>query len=328
MQIPESLRRALYEEIERVRLTDLTRAAERISEAYRKGSPVALSTELECLAYAAVRMPATYGAIRKVLDLLPEDWEPGTVLDLGAGTGAAAWALFDAFRQKCRISVIERERGLVQVAQRLGAEFEVVGGDLVSFRHAGRWDLIIASYSLGELGAAAADAVVERAWAATGKALILIEPGTPAGFERIRRWREQLIRQGCHLFAPCPQAGACPVEGPDWCHFAARVERSAWHRRIKGGTLSYEDEKFSYLVATREDWAKEGSRVVRHPNYAPGLVELKLCTPAGKLRTERVTRRGDYKRARKAEWGDLWVTSPAGSVSLAGSVSPPAEEPE
>ena len=322
MHLPESVRQRLCDEIERVRLAELTRAAEQISESYRRGDSTLLSNSLDCLAYAAVRMPATYGAIRKVLEQLPAGWEPETVLDLGSGTGAGWWAVSDVFRQKCRMAVWERSRGLVELAQRLGADFEVAGADLVSFRQSRRYDLVIASYSLGELGAAG-DGVVERAWASTGGALVLIEPGTPAGFERIRRWREQLVRQGCHLFAPCPQAGACPVVGPDWCHFAARVERSAWHRRIKGGTLSYEDEKFSYLVAMREEKTNVGSRVVRHPHYAPGLVELKLCTPAGSLRTERITRRGDYKRARKVEWGDLWVTSPP-----AESASPPRTEPE
>lgn len=325
MQLPEGLRRALSDQIERVRLADLTRAADRISAAYRQGNSTLLSNPLDCLAYAAVRMPATYAAIRSTLSRLPAAFAPQTLLDLGSGTGAAAWAAADTFRHKCRISCWEQSSALVSLGQQLGADFDHAGRDLLSFRHPHPYDLVIASYSLGETGSHA-DSLVDRAWAATAGALILIEPGTPAGFERIRRWRQLLIEQGCHLFAPCPHSAACPVAAPDWCHFSARIERTAWHRRIKGGTLSYEDEKFSYLIATREDWAKPpDSRVVRHPHYSPGLVELKLCTPAGSLRTERVTRRGDYKRARKTEWGDSW---PATSPPPVESASPPEAEPE
>lgn len=321
MQLPEALRTALNATLDAARPGDLARSATRLSEAYRDGKSPVLGGPVDALAYAAVRMPATYAAIHSVLSRLPADFRPESALDLGSGTGAGAWAIAELF-DGCRVDAWERNAQLAELAQQLGAQFRLAGADLNSFRHAVRYPLVIASYSLGETGGLA-NVLVDRAWQATSGAMVLIEPGTPAGFTKIREWRRQLVAQGCHLFAPCPQAGDCPVVAPDWCHFSARVERSAWHRRIKGGTLSYEDEKFSYLIASREPWPRAESRIVRHPRYSPGLVELKLCTPAGSLRTERVTRRGDYKRARKVEWGDEWpVTSPAGSVS------PPPAEPE
>lgn len=322
MQLPDALRTALNQALDAARPGDLVRSATRLSEAYRDGKSPVFGGPTDALAYAAVRMPATYATIYSVLSRLPADFRPDSALDLGSGTGAAAWAIAELF-DGCQVDAWERDANLVQLAQQLGADFRLAGAELNSFRHAKRYPLVIASYSLGETGGLAS-ALVDRAWQATSGALVLIEPGTPAGFTKIREWRGQLINQGCHLFAPCPQAGECPVVEPDWCHFSARVERSAWHRRIKGGTLSYEDEKFSYLIASREPWPRAESRVVRHPRYSPGLVELRICTPAGSLRTERVTRRGDYKRARKVVWGDEWgaSTSPAGSPSL------PQTEPE
>ena len=95
----------------------------------------------------------------------------------------------------------------------------------------------------------------------------------------------------------------------DWCHFSQRVERTSQHRQLKGGALGYEDEKFSYLVAARIDAPSAAARIVRHPGKHSGHVQLVLCTTEGKIENRTVTRSNKkaYKRARKAEWGDLWI---------------------
>src|ERR1044071_9630295 len=103
------------------------------------------------------------------------------------------------------------------------------------------------------------------------------------------------------MAAPCPAAMPCPALPPDWCHFGARVERSSLHRRVKGGELGYEDEKFSYVALTRSAAETGGVRVVRRPQHQPGLIVLETCTTAG-LRTERVGKRDkeSFRKARKA----------------------------
>ena len=96
----------------------------------------------------------------------------------------------------------------------------------------------------------------------------------------------------------------CPLAAPDWCHFAARVERSSLHRRIKEGALGYEDEKYSYVALTRDPVLPAASRVLRRPVHHPGLIELQLCTPDG-IAPLRVTKRDReaFRAARKADWG-------------------------
>jgi ribosomal protein RSM22 (predicted rRNA methylase) len=169
-------------------------------------------------------------------------------------------------------------------------------------------DLVVLSYTAGEFRDCIG--LIERAWAAARLALIVVEPGTPRGFEVIHAARDQLIRSGAEIAAPCPHATECPMKKPDWCHFAARIERTRMHRQLKAGDLGYEDEKFSYVIASRFPVHPAESRIVRHPWIEPGLVRLELCTPDG-LRTQTVRKRGGeaFRRGRKANWGGEWQLS-------------------
>ena len=80
------------------------------------------------------------------------------------------------------------------------------------------------------------------------------------------------------------------------------------HRRLKGGELSYEDEKFSYVAAIRPGQGATPGRVLRRPVQRKGLVSMSVCAPDGATRTELVSKRqGDlYRAARDVEWGDAW----------------------
>ena len=93
-------------------------------------------------------------------------------------------------------------------------------------------------------------------WAKTRDTLLIVEPGTPAGYRRIIALREQLIASGAHVAAPCPHDGKCPLTAPDWCHFTQRLPRSRAHRQIKGAELPFEDEKFIYVALTRAPLAR------------------------------------------------------------------------
>jgi ribosomal protein RSM22 (predicted rRNA methylase) len=149
--------------------------------------------------------------------------------------------------------------------------------------------------------------VLAQAWAAARVALAVIEPGSPAGFRLIRDARHWLLSQGAAMIAPCPAQDACPMPPDDWCHFAARVERTGLHRRLKGGALGYEDEKFSYVAVAKTEAARAAARIIRRPEHSPGLIGLTVCR-GDSIATERVTRRDParFRAARKAEWGGRW----------------------
>ena len=185
-------------------------------------------------------------------------------------------------------------------------------------------DLVTLAYVLDELDPAARDPLVDRLWSLTADTLLIVEPGTPAGWQRILRARDRLIAAGAHLVAPCPHASPCPLAPPDWCHFCRRVARSRLHLRVKDADVPWEDEKFVYIAASRHAGAAPQARVIAHPRASKGLVSLKLCQRDGTAADKVVTRRdGDaFKAARRADWGDAFMpASPSASETSAGPKS-------
>jgi ribosomal protein RSM22 (predicted rRNA methylase) len=142
-------------------------------------------------------------------------------------------------------------------------------------------------------------------WEKTRDTLLVVEPGTPAGYKRIIALREHLVASGAHVAAPCPHDGACPLAAPDWCHFTQRLQRSRAHKQVKGADVPFEDEKFAYVALTRTAIGQRLSRVLAQPAVGKAEVSAKLCTPGG-LEIATVARRDKaaYAEARRWRWGD------------------------
>lgn len=322
MRLPAELLDAIQQETEKVDRRKLVQANAQLTAHYKAAdfSSPAVATEAHRAAYLAVRLPATYGAARRVfaeINVRAPQAGIATVLDLGAGPGTALFAAAEQFSQLRQATLIESDAGWITVGKRLAEQSEspVVQQaqwlklDLRSGLTCEKHDLVVISYTLGELPQAAAEAVLNKAWKCAGKFLVVIEPGTRRGFAAVNAARSALIANAAHLLAPCPHAGACPMAtAGDWCHFSQRIERTSQHRQLKGGDLGYEDEKFSYVVAAKIAMPPAGARIVRHPGKHGGHVQLALCTPQGRIENRTVTRSSKeaYKRARKAEWGDVW----------------------
>ena len=43
------------------------------------------------------------------------------------------------------------------------------------------------------------------------------------------------------------------MAGDDWCHFSQRLARSRDHMLLKDASVPFEDERYSYVVATRAE---------------------------------------------------------------------------
>lgn len=293
----------------------LAAPARQLSLAYREGSSSS-DPRIEVRAYVASRLPATLAATNRVLaelaGLAPE-WRPASVLDLGAGPGTASWAAAAQWPGISCFDMIERDpqfRSLaVELAQASGIEAlskaEIHDCDVTTIGSLPAADLVIAGYALIELPEDRLARVVEQAWLAAGCTLVVIEPGTPVAFERLRRIRSQLVMLGANILAPCPGNGKCPMQAPDWCHFSRRLSRSRLHMHAKQASVPFEDEKFSYLIATRLPATPAASRVIRPVRKLKHGIELSLCQPGG-LAQRLVARRQKraYRLAAALQWGD------------------------
>jgi len=318
MELPALLRAGIEHLLEGEPQAELVVAAQRLSAHYRLAEPgrSRFDSELIGLAYIATRMPATYAAVRATLAALAEarpDFSPRSALDVGAGPGTALWALLDAWPELSETTLVEPSATISKIGQRLlsaagQSEPRWLAADLeTGLAGIGPCDIVVCAYVLAEIGADSRERVLARLWDATVDALVLVEPGTPTGWARIIEARASLLARGAHLVAPCPHSEACPLAPPDWCHFAQRIARSRLHRRIKGVELGFEDEKFSYLVASRKTSVAHGARVIARPRRGKGVVGLKLCCLDGSARNVVISRRDDaqFKRARRADWGGV-----------------------
>lgn len=317
--LPYALRAAIARELDGVSRKDLAERAGATSRTYRAGggSAATIRSDADAVAYALTRLPATYAACEAVFAearRAAPAFAPRRLLDAGAGPGGGSWAAVETWPELERVSWLDESAHFLGVAKRLAADgppalasAEGQRGDLKSADYP-RADLVLCSYALAEIPDAAQARVVEALWGACDGVLALVEPGTPAGFARLRRARDQLIAAGAHLLAPCPHAAACPLTDPDWCHFSVRLPRSRDHRLAKGGEVPFEDERFAYLLAARTPVAARASaRVLAPPRSGKPGIDLKLCTPAG-LEQRHVAKRDKpaFAVARRLDWGDAF----------------------
>ena len=325
LRLPPALRAAL----DAARALTPSRAiAERsaaMSDLYRRNEPSsrAIRSAEDAVAYAITRMPATYAAAMDVLGRLAQahpDFAPTSALDLGAGPGAGAWAASETWPALASATLLDHNEAFLALAKSLAQRADapairtarieredlakpLLAKPLAAQRH----DLVVASYALTEIADVEAAAV--RWLALASHALVIIEPGRPRDYGRLMKARRALIAAGGRILAPCPHANACPLTPEDWCHFSARLPRLREHMRAKGASLPFEDEKFSYLVVAPPGSALApigASRVLAPPHVGkPGAV-LKLCTTVGvELRNVPSRDKAAFKRAKKAEWGDV-----------------------
>jgi len=322
MQLPAVLAAAVERELDGVPLADLQRAADRLSQRYRaelRDGALHVADELAARAYLATRLPATYAAVRASLEhaatAMP-GFSPERQLDIGSGPGTAGWAAADCWPSLSEATLVEASAAMRLVGDRLMRDAPVridwLAGDITADRAPeGPADLVTLAYVLDELSEGQRDRLVDRLWAATTGMLVIVEPGTPAGWRRVLAARARLVALGCHVAAPCPHAAPCPITAPDWCHFAQRVARSKVHRQTKRGDVPYEDEKFAYVAVARdrvEPSRSESARVLAPPRAGSGKVALKLCRPDGRATERLVTKREGavFREARGLAWGDVF----------------------
>lgn len=319
MHLPEELKLAIEEIVKGKKIPHISQAREELTERYKasNSSSEFITSDRQREAYIVSRMPATYAVVKRVMEEIAArapEIKPKTLLDLGAGPGTVAWAVAQIFSDMDKATLIEKDRDFISIGKTLAARgsqkilnhLQWNLQNLETLSELKNHDLLVLSYAIGELKPEAISPLIEKCWNATNQLLVIIEPGTPAGFERIRSVRSQLIALGGNMIAPCPHMLSCPMTGDNWCHFSERLARTSLHRQIKGGELGYEDEKYSYVAFCKNPIPLIENRVLRHPLKRSGHVVLYLCVKEWGLKQEVVSKRNPelYRQAKNVDWGD------------------------
>lgn len=316
--LPLALSAGITQLLEGVSRKDLAARAETLSKAYRGGGTSrGVAGEDDALAYLISRLPATYAAVSAafaaIAKAMPE-FAPASLLDAGAGPGAASWAAAQTWDSLRTTTMLDSNQSFLKVARTLaetseqtalsGAAF--VASDLTGVAKQPQADLVVASYVLAELPEKLAPQISETLWNAASQMLVLVEPGTPQGFARILAARTHLLSLGAHIAAPCTHDAGCPMVGKNWCHFSQRLSRTRDHMIAKAASVPFEDERYAYLAVVREAPARLASvRILTEPEDAKPGITLTLCDESG-LHRDLIARRDKerFARLRKARWGD------------------------
>lgn len=176
-ELEPALRTALARAVAGVPERDLAAATEVLVARYRAvaaASAPILASRVHVVAYAAYRMPATTAAMGRVLGVVAgSGFTPETMLDLGGGTGAAAWAAADAFPTLREIAVLDQVADALALGRSLASDApsEVLVAarferGLIDALPGAAADLVTGSYVLSELDAARRSRLVEDARAA------------------------------------------------------------------------------------------------------------------------------------------------------------------
>jgi ribosomal protein RSM22 (predicted rRNA methylase) len=272
---------------------------ESISKRYREHKAhEGFSDPKEYEAYFLYRTPATQAVLRKVLAHL-EGKNLKTALELGSGPGSSYPVLKDLFFEK--IVYIEKEEGF----RREYPDVEWIMRNFLEDFCFPEAELVLFSYSLGELEVTDKILALKKAMSAAKNYLVVVEPGTPKGFDTLLTARDSMIQNGWHIHAPCYHTAECPKKRAPWCHFSERVQRTKLHRQIKGGSLGYEDEKYCYIIASKEPVYKKRFTILDTPKIEKHRLRMNLCTEGGQKIFEcKANNKELFKILKKKQWGE------------------------
>jgi ribosomal protein RSM22 (predicted rRNA methylase) len=176
-------------------------------------------------AFCATLLPGRYAAFTRVLDELrfrDPSFLPSSVLDIAAGPGAGMWAARHIWKHSVsHITAIEPSAALVNAALRIQAVMQST--DPTASMPSIRWlkslprhnkrspappppkyDFVIAGHVLTQLiNPMDRRRAVRDAWSRCKGALLLMEPGTPAGSAAVREARALLLQDDAKLQVPC-----------------------------------------------------------------------------------------------------------------------------
>lgn len=282
----------------------LAKAILELSDFYQKPNATPWDKQGTTAAYLTYFMPLNLIRQQAVLEIFqtqgPAEREFNKVLDFGSGTGTTEWSLkqFSELQIK-ELHCLELSEKAIALhkhfSKELGKNFST-RNERVSWNQPSKdehFDLGIFQTSLNEISHAP-----EVLWRC--KTLLFIEPATSAKARSLMALRQDLMKQGYHLWAPCTHHENCPLlshSQRDWCHDRTPAQLPSWFDSLeKNLPIKNTELTFSYLIASQSsnlpDRTHQG-RIVGDPLKEKGKVRQMVCRNDSREFLSWLKRKGD-----------------------------------
>jgi ribosomal protein RSM22 (predicted rRNA methylase) len=293
----------------------------------RQGAHFIKSYE-DALGYLALRAPSTYSQIYGALNSIKElngSWSPQSILDIGSGPGTALWAAKEIFPSIQNAVAIEKEDHFISLGQSILSPVSEISvgwkrNDFSSSlpRLDSKFDLVIVANVLNEMDANTMNRTIAYAFAQSKGVVLIVEPGTPQGYETIKEAAHKIKSSEYKLIAPYIKN---VFIDSDEVNFVQRIKRTDSQKRIKqhqrknSGTekekmlpaSDWEETKYYYLAYSNHDSEimAEG-RLLETPVIYKPYIQLKILQEDG-ITIQRIlkTNKENFKSAKKLRWGDI-----------------------
>ena len=312
MILPEEIRQKIAKLFDGQTKNSLIETRQEITNKYKTNQAINKSVfekEQDSAVYAISRMPATFGVLSQLLsDLIDQGKIKNieSVIDIGSGTGSGYFASKETFGD-IEISLFERDKHMIDVFDRFETGSVVKRFDFTKDSLDKTADLVMTNYVFSELNEEGRKLALEKMINASNRYVLIVDTGTPRTYENFMRLKRYVSELGFKVTAPCMHE-KCGLKN-DYCQFYARIERSALMKMSKNASLSYEDEKYFYLLIDKmqqNDECECLGRVIYRPKITSNFIELKLCTKDAVI-LKNITKKDKelYKKARKININEL-----------------------
>lgn len=285
---------------------------EELTNKYKSGQAInksVIESKQDGIVYAISRMPATFAVIYSLLETLINQGKIeniSSIIDIGSGTGAGFFASRELFGD-AEISLFEREKNMIDVFDKFETGVKVNLFDFMRDEINLKADLVMTNYVFSELSEEGRKIALTKMLNSSNRFVLIVDTGTPRTYENFMRVKKWAIESGYNISAPC-MSEKCGLKN-DYCQFFARVDRSSLQKLAKNGELTYEDEKYFYLLIDKNlnsagDDVLE--RVIRRPILKTNFVELKVCSSKGVIQ-KTITKKDKvaYQRAKKVKVNEI-----------------------
>lgn len=321
---------AISESVSRILLRSdarmLSIQAKELHERYMQGAnPIQpnIQKSTDCIAYLALRFPATFAQIVSALSQIQEripSWKPKSVLELGCGPGTGIFAAKSVWPSVATATGLDTEQLFLSLAEEIHYDSKMRVDVTWVKSTVSKWtaaedrqsyDLIIVANVLNELTDEERERLMQQIMKRRSGVVMLLEPGTAVGTMLIMN-AARTIAPTQHLIAP--YINNVFVESTEhWIHFPQRFQRPEFQRRIRQSmrdrvlmASDWEDAKYSYVAwGTIAEEKKLWGVCIGKVEKLKGFLTIPVLTKEGIVNARVLKRnKAQYNDVKAIRWGE------------------------